>query len=138
VASLSVSELAVVTLGWIVVVQVGVVVLDRYRYGEALPRGAWLVVALLLIAQAYLVMAPRAVPAERSARDDQGGQQVIEAGGRDGGQPGDDQRAARDDADQQDVPDRLVSRFTHASPPSPRSAPPTEGPALSEPLPVTE
>jgi hypothetical protein len=137
-AGLAVAGLAVVTLGWIVVVQVGVVVLDRYRYGEPLPRGAWVVVVVLLVAQAYLMLAPRSVPAERSARSDQGGQQVIQAGAGDGGQPGDDQRAARHHADQQDVPDRLMPGFTHVSPPSPRSAPPTETPVLTESLPVTE
>lgn len=142
-SSLAVAGMAVVTLGWIVVVQVGVVVLDRYRYGEPLPRGAWAVVAVLLAAQAYLVAAPRAdAPQPQSA---EGGQQLLEAGGGEGGQPGDDQGAARDHADQQDVPDRLMPEVTprligsaHVSPPYPRPAPPTEDPALTEPLPVTE
>lgn len=161
-SSLTVAGLAVVTLGWIVVVQVGVVLLDRYRYGESLPRGAWVVVALLLIAQAYLIMGPK--DAERASADHasaERGEQAGDAHGRDLGEPGHHQGAARDDADEQDVADDVVTGvgavtpgsvpagarsaaptavpgIAHVSPPKPRSAPPTEGSALTEPLPVTE
>src|SRR4051812_24993442 len=35
-SSLQYVELALVTLGWVVVLQVGVLLLDRFRYGQAL------------------------------------------------------------------------------------------------------
>jgi hypothetical protein len=134
-SSLEVAGLAVVTLGWIVVVQIGVVLLDRYRYDESLPRGAWVVVVLLVAAQAYLILGPRAAQAGNSA---QNGQQVVHPGGRDLGQSRDQQGAARDEADQQDMAHGLVTGLAHVSPPYPRSAPPTEDSVLTEPLPVTE
>ena len=57
-ASLRVAELSVVTFGWIVLLQVGLLVLERVRYGVALPPGKWLAMALILALQAYLVLAP--------------------------------------------------------------------------------
>jgi hypothetical protein len=59
-SSLQYAELAPVTLGWIVVLQVGVVLLDRYRYGTQLPAGAWLAISVMIAAQAYLLLAPAA------------------------------------------------------------------------------
>jgi hypothetical protein len=59
-SSLQYAELAPVTLGWIVVLQVGVVLLDRYRYGTQLPVGAWLAISVMIAAQAYLLLAPAA------------------------------------------------------------------------------
>jgi hypothetical protein len=59
-SSLQYAELAPVTLGWIVVLQVGVVLLDRYRYGAQLPTGAWLAITVMIAAQAYLLLAPAA------------------------------------------------------------------------------
>ncbi|MFN0282647.1 MAG: hypothetical protein ACKVZ6_11845 [Kineosporiaceae bacterium] len=56
--SLQYAELAPVTFGWIVLLQVGVVLLDRFRYGVQLSTGAWVAVALILAAQAYLLLAP--------------------------------------------------------------------------------
>ena len=58
-SSLQYAELAPVTFGWIVVLQVGVLVLDRWRYGARLPIGAWVAVVAILVAQAYLVLAPQ-------------------------------------------------------------------------------
>jgi len=57
-SSLRYVELGPVTLGWVVVLQVGVLLLDRFRYGVELSRGQWVAVAVLLAAQAYLLLAP--------------------------------------------------------------------------------
>ena len=57
-ASLRVAELSAVTFGWIVLLQVGVLLLDRFRYGVALPPAKWLAIAVFLALQAYLVLAP--------------------------------------------------------------------------------
>jgi len=64
-SSLQYAELAPVTFGWIVVLQVGVLVLDRVRYGAEMSHGRWLAVGVILAAQAYLLLAPApAAPAE--------------------------------------------------------------------------
>jgi len=70
-SSLQYADLGLVTLGWVVMLQVGVVLLDRYRYGAHLPRGAWLAVAVLLAAQGYLLLAPA-----RTGADPPGGDAV--------------------------------------------------------------
>ena len=57
-SSLRYAELAPVTLGWIVFLQVGVVLLDRHHYGSALPRGTWLAVGVMIAAQTWLLFAP--------------------------------------------------------------------------------
>ncbi len=57
-SSLQYAELAPVTLGWVVILQVGVVLLDRFKYGQTVPRGHWLAVVLILAAQAYLILVP--------------------------------------------------------------------------------
>ncbi|MEO5981339.1 MAG: hypothetical protein ABIQ13_03375 [Pedococcus sp.] len=59
-SSLQYAELALVTMGWIVMLQIGLVVVDRVRYGVELPVGKWVAVVVLLVAQAYLVLAPAA------------------------------------------------------------------------------
>lgn len=59
-SSLQYAELALVTMGWIVMLQVGLLVVDRVRYGVELPAGKWVAVVVLLGAQAYLVLAPTA------------------------------------------------------------------------------
>jgi hypothetical protein len=68
-SSLQVAELSAVTFGWIVLLQVGVVLLDRFRYGAVLTPGAWVAIAVLLAAQAYLLLAPvtRPTPAATGA-----------------------------------------------------------------------
>ncbi len=58
-SSLQYVDLAPVTLGWIVVLQLSVLALDTLRYGAVLPAGAWVAVGVILAAQAYLVLAPR-------------------------------------------------------------------------------
>lgn len=57
-ASLRVAELSVVTFGWIVLLQVGLLLVERFRYGVDLPPAKWLAIAAILALQAYLVLAP--------------------------------------------------------------------------------
>lgn len=59
-SSLQYAELAVVTMGWIVLLQVGIVVVDHVRYDNALPAGKLAAVVVILAAQGYLVLAPSA------------------------------------------------------------------------------
>ena len=59
-SSLQYAELALVTMGWIVMLQVGLVVIDRVRYGVELPPDKWVAIVVLLAAQAYLLLAPAA------------------------------------------------------------------------------
>ena len=56
-SSLQYAELAPVTFGWIVILQVGVVLLDRFRYDVQVPPGAWIAMAIILGGQAYLLFA---------------------------------------------------------------------------------
>jgi multidrug transporter EmrE-like cation transporter len=56
--SLKTAELSVVTIGWVVFLQVGLVLYERFRYGATLPPGKWLVIVLILALQAYLVLVP--------------------------------------------------------------------------------
>jgi hypothetical protein len=57
-SSLQYAELTLVTLGWIVLLQVGVVLLDRFRYGQVFGPDKWLAIVLILAAQTYLLLAP--------------------------------------------------------------------------------
>jgi hypothetical protein len=57
-SSLKYAELALVTMGWVVMLQVGLVLIDRWRYGVELPTGKWVAIGVVLIAQGYLVLAP--------------------------------------------------------------------------------
>ena len=50
------------TMGWVVMLQVGLVVLDRVRYGVELPPAKWVAVVVLLTAQSYLLLAPSTAP----------------------------------------------------------------------------
>ncbi|EXG82817.1 hypothetical protein [Cryptosporangium arvum] len=60
-ASLEYAELATVTLGWIVILQVGVVVMDRVANGIVLPPAKWLAIAAILLLMTYLLLAPNRV-----------------------------------------------------------------------------
>jgi hypothetical protein len=66
-SSLRYAELALVTMGWIVMLQIGLVLVDRWRYGVELPTGKWVAIGIVLVAQAYLVLAPSATPASAAA-----------------------------------------------------------------------
>jgi hypothetical protein len=57
-SSLKYAELALVTMGWVVMLQVGLVLIDRWRYGVELPTGKWIAIGVVLLAQGYLVLAP--------------------------------------------------------------------------------
>lgn len=66
-SALQYAELAIVTFGWIVVLQVGLLLLDRFHYDVALTRGQWVAVAVLLLAQTYLLLGSHAASTERAA-----------------------------------------------------------------------
>jgi hypothetical protein len=66
-SSLRYAELALVTMGWVVMLQVGLVLIDRWRYGVELPTGKWVAIGIVLVAQAYLVLAPTAEQASAAA-----------------------------------------------------------------------
>jgi multidrug transporter EmrE-like cation transporter len=55
---LKTAELSIVTIGWVVILQVGLVLIDRFRYGVELSGEKWLAIALNLLLQGYLVLAP--------------------------------------------------------------------------------
>lgn len=57
-ASLHLTELSVVTMGWIVLLQAGLLAIDSVRYGVTFSPDKWFTVAAILILQAYLVLAP--------------------------------------------------------------------------------
>ena len=61
-SSLQYAELSLVTLGWVVLLQVGVIMLDRFRYGQVLSGDKWVAVGVILLAQAYLLLSPSAAP----------------------------------------------------------------------------
>lgn len=56
--SLKTAELSIVTIGWVVFLQVGLLLYERLRYGTELPPMKWAAIALILALQAYLVLAP--------------------------------------------------------------------------------
>ena len=56
--SLQYAELSIVTFGWIIFLQIGLVVLDAVRYGVQFSRGKWLAIGMILMLQAYLILAP--------------------------------------------------------------------------------
>ena len=66
-SSLRYAELALVTMGWVVMLQVGLVLVDRWRYGVELPTGKWVAIGIVLVAQAYLVLGPSATQATVAA-----------------------------------------------------------------------
>jgi len=56
--SLKTAELSIVTIGWVVFLQVGLLLYERVRYGTELPPLKWAAIVLILALQAYLVLAP--------------------------------------------------------------------------------
>ncbi len=63
--SLRIAELSVVTFGWVVFLQVCLLVYERLRYDVSLPPGKWVAISLILALQAYLILAPNAGTAGR-------------------------------------------------------------------------
>jgi hypothetical protein len=57
-ASLKVAELSYVTFGWVVFLQVGLLLLDRIRYGVEISTGKWIAMVAIVALQAYLILAP--------------------------------------------------------------------------------
>ncbi|MBK6887629.1 MAG: hypothetical protein IPH03_15090 [Tetrasphaera sp.] len=55
-SALQFAELAVVTFGWIVLLQIGVLVLDQLRYDVHHSTRTWVAVAVMMAAQGYLVL----------------------------------------------------------------------------------
>ena len=66
-SSLRLAELSVVTFGWILLLQVGLLLLDIFRYGVQFPPGQWVAIVILLVLQAYLVVAPNGRAGEVAA-----------------------------------------------------------------------
>jgi hypothetical protein len=52
------AELSYVTFGWIVFLQVGLILLDRLRYGVEISTGKWIAIVAIVAFQAYLILAP--------------------------------------------------------------------------------
>jgi hypothetical protein len=50
--------LSTVTFGWIVTLQVGLLLLERIRYAVELPNGKRAAIVAILVLQAYLILAP--------------------------------------------------------------------------------
>jgi hypothetical protein len=125
ISSLEVAELSAVTFGWIVILQVGVVLLDRFRYGVLMAPGAWLAIVILLAAQAYLLLAPGTVRASAPpalsalslpAPSAQGGDHDVEAVYGDLAQLDGAERADPDSADQERLADGFLTGVRHVSP----------------------
>jgi hypothetical protein len=57
-SALQYAELAVVTMGWIVLLQVGIILVDRWHFGATLPADKMLAIAVILLAQGYLLLGP--------------------------------------------------------------------------------
>lgn len=57
VIGLRYAEMSIVTLGWIVVLQAGVLMIDRARYGTTIAPGGWVAIVLIVVLQGYLVLA---------------------------------------------------------------------------------
>src|SRR3954469_15589542 len=57
-SSLRTAELSIVTIGWVVFLQVGLVVYERFRFGATLSPSKWAAIVLILALQTYLVLVP--------------------------------------------------------------------------------
>jgi hypothetical protein len=57
-ASLQWAELGTVTLGWIVCVQVGVLVMDKMSNGVVVPAGKWIAMGAIFVLMTYMLLAP--------------------------------------------------------------------------------
>jgi hypothetical protein len=60
--SLKVAELSIMTFGWVIFLQVGLLLVDRFRYGVEFPTGKWAAIVVILALQAYLILAPNGKP----------------------------------------------------------------------------
>jgi hypothetical protein len=57
-SSLRYADLATVTFGWIVLLQVGLLLIARFRDGAPIGAGRYTAVVLILALEAYLILAP--------------------------------------------------------------------------------
>ena len=57
-SALQYAELSIVTMGWIVMLQVGLLVVDRVVNAVVLSRGQWVAIVGILALQGYLVLVP--------------------------------------------------------------------------------
>lgn len=58
-ASLAYAELVTVTFGWVVMLQVGVVLIERVKDGVVIAPDRLAVMGAILVLQGYLLLAPR-------------------------------------------------------------------------------
>ena len=56
VCGLRYAEMSILTLGWIVTLQLAVVMVDRARYGTHLSLGGWIALLGILVLQGYLLL----------------------------------------------------------------------------------
>src|SRR6478609_554535 len=56
--SLSIAELPIVTLGWIVGLQIGLTIIDRIFYHSDLPTGKLIAILVIVVLQGYIMLAP--------------------------------------------------------------------------------
>lgn len=104
--SLRYAELSIVTMGWIVLLQVGVLVLDQQRYGLRLEPRRWAAVAVVIALQCYLVTSTAGRPAPT------GSSAIAAAREQDGADEGSSRSAIRSGRGQ----DRCLSRPSRYSP----------------------
>jgi hypothetical protein len=75
---LKVAELSTVTIGWVVFLQVGLILLDGVHYDVQMPRGKIAAVVAIIVLQVYLIAAPNGPDTQEiqatSAPADHGGQ----------------------------------------------------------------
>jgi drug/metabolite transporter superfamily protein YnfA len=57
-STLQYAELAVVTFGWIVILQVALLLVDRFVYGVEVHPSKWAAAGAILVLQGYLVLGP--------------------------------------------------------------------------------
>ncbi len=56
--SLSFAELPIITLGWIVCLQIGLIFIDRFIYHSDLPMGKLVAILAIVILQGYIMLSP--------------------------------------------------------------------------------
>lgn len=69
VAALRFAELSIVTMGWVVLLQVGVLALDTRRYGLQLDGWQWSAVVVMIALQLYLIVTTSTAAAATSVGD---------------------------------------------------------------------
>ncbi len=70
--SLKTADLSIVTIGWVVFLQVGLLLYERFRYGASLPPLKWGAIVLILALQAYLVLVPNTTTTDLPGGEDIG------------------------------------------------------------------